>query len=182
MNGDGLDDNYDRGPLGPGSGIGLGTVNTDLGLPFAERDALPDYRDTDSDNDGLEDAAERGTAGPLEAQHGVLSDPTNDADGDGLLDVFEGSNINDAFDVNDENVDVNGEFTLADLDEDVEVGRGNAVPLLVDVEFRDVFNSSPTIDLNGAEDGTDYDELFVEDSLLFLASACLLYTSPSPRD
>ena len=68
-------------------------------------DTEVDYLDLDSDNDGTEDADERGTAGSTTAQTGVLSDATTDADGDGLLDEFEGTDTNDGFDVNDENRD-----------------------------------------------------------------------------
>ena len=100
-------------------------VDTDSTLATA--DGLADFIDTDSDNDGQADAVEAG--------HGVSQsaiDASPDTDQDGLKDVVEGADINDGFDVNDENVDASGEFTLTDTSADV--------------------------------------------------NACLLYTSPSPRD
>ena len=57
-NSDGLDDNFDAGVIAGGvhTGIGLTPVDTD-------NDSEADYLDLDSENDGTEDAAERGTAG-----------------------------------------------------------------------------------------------------------------------
>ena len=79
---------------------GLTPVNTDAGA--ISPDATPDYLDTDSDNDGLNDTVEAGL-GTMPAAG--LSDAATDADGDGLFNVFEDTNINDGFDVNDTNVD-----------------------------------------------------------------------------
>ena len=58
----------------------------------SDRDSIPDYRDTDSDNDELSDA--------VEGDRGFFI--RSDADGDGLVNGFEGSEINDPEDVNDE--------------------------------------------------------------------------------
>ena len=81
-NQDGLDDNFDAGIIAGGAhtGVGLTPVDTDSTLPGS--DGVVDYLDTDSDNDGLDDAAEAGHG--LSIQTG-LSDATTDADGDGLF-------------------------------------------------------------------------------------------------
>ena len=67
MNLDGLDDNFDAGVIAGGAhtSVGLTPVDTDS-------DTESDYLDLDSDNDGTEDAAERGTPGSTTAQTGVL--------------------------------------------------------------------------------------------------------------
>ena len=112
--------------------MGLTPVDTDSTL--SGTDSVADYLDTDSDNDGTNDADEAGHGQSLQTG---LSDAATDADGDGLFDVFEGASASDGFDVNDENLDAAGDFALTDSDDDT--------------------------DANGA-------------------NACLLYTSPSPRD
>ena len=85
---DGLDDAYE------GSGDqGVVMVNTDGG-------GEPDYRDEDSDDDGVPDNNEGNDFNfdgiPDQNYTGT------DTDGDGLDDGYEGSNVNDGFDVNDE--------------------------------------------------------------------------------
>ena len=95
-NNDGLDDVYDSaqtnviGTNADGTythvGTGLTPVNTD-GLNDGQ-----DFHDIDSDEDGIIDAAERGTAGPTTDHSNVIADATTDADGDGLLDVFKLAN------------------------------------------------------------------------------------------
>ncbi|QTD38355.1 T9SS type A sorting domain-containing protein [Polaribacter batillariae] len=78
----------------------------------------PDYLDLDSDNDGIPDIEENGY--PDNTISG------NDADGDGLDDNFEGADINDGYDVNDE---INTPSTdLPDEDSDVNTD---------DVDYRD---------------------------------------------
>ena len=94
-----------------------------------------------------------------------MIDISADTDGDGLKDVVEGGNIDDGFDVNDENVDLLGEFTLADSDEDVDDGRGNADPLNVDYDFREAIdtdgdNVHDEADIDNDNDGIlDADEI-----------------------
>ena len=155
-NNDGLDDNYDNttvaGMASGATGVGLTPVDTDSGLSSA--DGVADYLDLDSDNDGIEDAAERGTPGPDTAQTGVVSDEMTDADGDGLLDVFEGSDDNDGFDVNDENRDANS-IALADSDGDLNGGDGsNADPLNIDSDFREALDT----DGDNVNDADDIDD------------------------
>jgi len=139
-NNDGLDDAYDSveaGTIGQNadgsythSGTGLTPVDTD-------NDTTADSHDLDSDDDGIEDASERGTPGPVTAQTAVTSDVSSDTDGDGLLDVFEGSSIDDHFDVNDQNVTATGDFSLSDTDGDIDADGLNAVSLIFDLDYRD---------------------------------------------
>ena len=83
-NKDGLDDNFDAGVIANGThtGIGLSSVNTDSSL--SDADSIPDYLDSDSDNDGISDA--------IEAGHGITQtaiDASADSDNDGLKDAVE---------------------------------------------------------------------------------------------
>ena len=136
--GDGLDDAYDSSLLtGAASSLGLTPVNSDAGA--ATTDTTPDYLDSDSDNDGMLDIAERGDGAPSS----ITS--TTDTDGDGLLDIFEGANVNDGFDVNDENLDAtNTNFNLAGVPA-LNADGSNAVVLTTDLSFRDV-NDAPVAD------------------------------------
>ena len=104
---DGLDDAYD-------------TDDGGTPVPITNTDGIdsPDYIDTDSDNDGILDVNENGF--PDIPLSGI------DTDNDGLDNIFEGSNTNDGFDVNDEIN--NPQIDLPDTDEDV---------LTEDVNYRD---------------------------------------------
>ena len=146
MDNDGLDDAYDldTGSADPVASAGLAPVNTD-------GDALADYLDSDSDNDLTDDVAERGDGGPTSTPAG----PFNDADGDGLLDEFEGSNINDGFDVNDENLDpTNTNFNLAGVPA-LNPDGSNAVPLITDLLFRDTNDTPDAVDDTGLSTAED---------------------------
>ncbi|MGB3144195.1 MAG: gliding motility-associated C-terminal domain-containing protein, partial [Maribacter sp.] len=85
-NGNGLDDAYDNGQ-------GIIPVDSD-------GDGVNDIMDTDADNDNVPDNNEGNDFNfdgvPDQTFTGI------DTDGDGLDDGYEGSNINDGFDVNDE--------------------------------------------------------------------------------
>ncbi|HRY05860.1 MAG TPA: Ig-like domain-containing protein, partial [Hyphomicrobiaceae bacterium] len=129
-NHNGLDDVYEVAPGTVGfnaNGIGLAPVNTD-------GDANPDYLDTDSDNDGVLDIAERGDG------QATSITSTTDSDGDGLYNIFESGSTLDGFDVNDQNLDPTGNtFNLAGVPA-LNADGSNAVPLTTDLYFRDVNN------------------------------------------
>ncbi|OEK00838.1 hypothetical protein BFP97_04635 [Roseivirga sp. 4D4] len=112
-NGNGLDDNYETAQ----GGTDIVPVNTD-----GTDD--PDYLDPNSDNDDDTDARENG--------YSSSSISGFDTDGDGLDDAFEGSNLDDPNDVNDE-IDTPS-INLPDLDTDVNEVFG-------DVDYRDVLAS-----------------------------------------
>ena len=102
---DGLDNAYE------GSGDeGIDPVNSD------EMD-LPDYLDDDTDNDLVPDNNE-GNDFNFDGQPDQNPLGT-DADGDGLDDGYEGSDINDGFDVNDEIDDPANDLPDTDGTEDV---------------------------------------------------------------
>ncbi|MFC2109231.1 hypothetical protein ACFLSU_01535 [Bacteroidota bacterium] len=86
------------------SATGLTPINTD-----ATGD--PDYLDTDADDDGLLDISENGTSSTVSG---------TDTDKDGLDDNFEGSNLNDGFDVNDEINTPSTDLPDSDGDDDVD--------------------------------------------------------------
>ncbi|MFV0296681.1 MAG: DUF4347 domain-containing protein [Hyphomicrobiaceae bacterium] len=118
---DGLDDNYD-------ANISLFSQTTSVGLiPVdTDSDGKADYIDTDSDNDGLLDIAERGDGQPKS----VTS--LTDTDRDGLLDLFEAGTINDGFDVNDSNrADTTLSLNLAS-DPFLAADGSDATPLIKD--------------------------------------------------
>ena len=130
--GDGLDDNYDgnTGSNDPALSAGLSPVNTD------GADNL-DYLDDDSDNDGILDIAERNN-GP------ITLTSTTDTDNDGLLDIFEGANVNDDYDVNDENLSGTF-FTLNDTDNDLQADGSDANTLGTELDYRDILNGQLTL-------------------------------------
>ncbi len=72
-------------------GIDLAYLDA-LMLIDTDDDGILDYLDADADNDGLSDI--------IEANRGSVTNI--DTDGDGLDDGFEGTDVNDGFDVNDE--------------------------------------------------------------------------------
>ena len=156
INQDGLDDRYDDTQIGVGSNGNNSYTHVGTGLTPVNSDGIDevDYLDLDSDNDGFEDAAERGTTGPATAQTGVVSDASTDADGDGLFDVFEGTDNNDGFDVNDENRDAVS-IALADTDADLNAGDGsNSVVLNIDSDFREALDT----DGDNVHDAQDIDD------------------------
>ncbi|WP_179374855.1 PA14 domain-containing protein [Winogradskyella wichelsiae] len=124
LNGDGVDDNY-------GSGF-ISLIDTD-------GDDIPDFIDSDSDNDGIPDIQENGMAN---TQSG------NDADGDGLDDNFETTNINDPlFDVNEAIENPSDLSILPDTDGDLLFGG--------DLDYRDDFDvyvTAATMDFDGVDD------------------------------
>ena len=116
---------------------GITPVNSD-------GDENPDFTDTDSDNDGRNDALEAGHSGGIAAG---LSGQSNDADGDGLFDVFETAldgAADDGFNPNEGLSPLDG--TLPDAGGDATVG--SAVPLVNDLDFRDP-NDNPTANPDG---------------------------------
>ena len=135
--GNGLDDAYESTP---GAGEGLTPVDTD-------GTGEPDYRDTDSDDDGSDDITERGDGQPTSISS------TTDTDGDGLYDIFEGGTPNDGFDVNDENrdattINLDGDYLLA-------ADGSNATPTSVDLLFRDTIVDTDA-DNDGVADGIEF--------------------------
>ena len=118
VNMDGVDDNYAGG---------LTPVDTDAITGNGATDNLPDYLDTDSDNDGILDINENGNASTLSG---------TDTDGDGYDDAFEGV-LTD----NDVNDDIDDPATdLPDIDSDVNTADG-AQPDPAeynDVDYRDI--------------------------------------------
>ncbi|MDB2385267.1 PA14 domain-containing protein [Polaribacter sp.] len=130
--GDGLDNAYDSTPNGTAAGedsLGLDLVNTDENLASGA-DSLPDYLDDDSDGDGKLDIEENGFTD--NAISGV------DSDNDGLDDNFEGADVNDGYDVNDE---INNPSTdLPDEDSDVATE---------DVDYRDEDTDVVTVSVEG---------------------------------
>ena len=131
---DGVDDSYDDSiNSGPAGTVGILPENTD-------GTDQPDYLDLDSDNDGTSDIQENGMGN-------LATGP--DSDNDGLLDVFEGFDVNDDYDVNDE---LNQPWEdLPDTDGDVFIGAYG------DVDYRDdVYN--PDTDGDGITDDIDIDD------------------------
>ncbi|OUR98225.1 hypothetical protein A9Q86_14320 [Flavobacteriales bacterium 33_180_T64] len=112
-------------------GTGLIPIDTD-------NDGVADIIDTDTDNDGLLDIEENGMSNVL---------LNSDTDNDGLDDAFEGANLNDAIDVNDE---INNPSSSILPDTDADLGSGG------DLDYRDLFDINPpsfaTLDFDGIDD------------------------------
>ncbi|OUR91610.1 hypothetical protein A9Q87_09900 [Flavobacteriales bacterium 34_180_T64] len=112
-------------------GSGLTPIDTD-------GDRVSDIIDLDSDSDGWPDIQENGMA------NSVLN---TDSDSDGLDNAFEGANLNDSYDPNDEINDPSSSI-LPDTDGDLYTGG--------DLDYRDLFNINPPIsallDFDGIDD------------------------------
>ncbi|NIC43607.1 S-layer family protein, partial [Aquabacterium sp. A08] len=139
---DGLDDAYDSNTSSANAtqSVGLNPVDTD-------GDGTKDYKDANSDGDTLNDIAERYDGAPKS----VTS--TTDTDGDGLLDIFEGSNANDGYVVNDGNY-ANGEFLLARISS-VDADGSNATPLSEDMLYRSTAVPALSIGNATVEEGSN---------------------------
>ncbi|WP_459744091.1 beta strand repeat-containing protein, partial [Polaribacter sp. OB-PA-B3] len=136
VNKNGVDDNYEDGQ------IGLTPINTDSNV-----DNIPDYLDSDSDNDGILDIFENGDT------DNVLSG--SDIDNDGLDDNFDdnndssiqGSTVNDGLGNGDKVTNItNLENAYGDADNDFP-GSG-------DLDYRDTSDR----DNDGIADNIDIDD------------------------
>ena len=84
---DGLMDIFDADTSNTDPAISAGTTPVDSDSGSANPDSIADFRDLDSDNDGIADTIEaRSTAG-FTTNDGDVTD--NDADGDGVIDQFD---------------------------------------------------------------------------------------------
>ena len=114
-------------------GTGLIPVDTD-------DDNLVDMYDLDTDSDGIPDIEENGMANAIVTY--------TDTDNDGLDDLFEGSNLNDPTDINDEIDDPTDLSVLPDVDGDLFTGG--------DLDYRDYFDGNPPpiamLDFDGVDD------------------------------
>lgn len=130
--------------VGAGGTPGLDEVDSDT-------DGTVDSYDSDSDNDTIDDIAERGDGQP----RSIVS--TDDADADGLLDIFEGGTLFDA-DPNDENISgtstANFVFNLSDSDDDIPDNGVGATPTATDLDYRDAADT----DGDGVPNVTDVDD------------------------
>jgi hypothetical protein len=141
---DGFSQNVDANNTGvPGSSIGLGAPDLDL-------DGIPNYLDSDSDNDGIPDVVE--VSGPYTINNGTLSNFI-DRNYDGLSD----NNVDaTALLLTGPDADNNGRadnFPFKNLDRDF---RPNAYDLDSDGDgIVDVIEAGlPDVNLNGIVDGT----------------------------
>ncbi|MGB5698702.1 LamG-like jellyroll fold domain-containing protein, partial [Muriicola sp.] len=149
---DGIPDNVEAQPtigyLTP-NGIFDAVTGLDTAYPNGimltdtDGDNIPDNVDLDSDNDGIPDIQENGMADTIVT--------FTDADGDGLDDLFEGANLLDAADVNDE-IDNPSSSILPDTDGDLFTGG--------DLDYRDASDfGSASIDFDGIDDYLDSDPI-----------------------
>ncbi|WP_299049514.1 hypothetical protein, partial [uncultured Polaribacter sp.] len=148
-NNNGLDDNYETAQGGTNI-IPQNTDGTDN----------PDYKDTDTDNDGTPDIEENGNA------NNTLSG--TDTDNDGLDDNFENGSNNDGYVVND-GINPPNDTNLGDADGDFNQLGG-------DLDYRDATNGLDS-DNDGIPDSVDLDD--DNDGILdFLEDIC---ESPTAR-
>jgi len=154
---DGIPDNIEaqstQGYIVPTGNVGLNGIDTAYeststftatGLDPTNFDTVdePDFRDSDSDNDGISDTNES-----ITLPNGASG--TADSDGDGLLDIYEGADFTalEGYDVNDEIDDPVNDLLDAD-------GDGGSTG---DVDYRDV-DSEPDTDGDGITDDIDLDD------------------------
>ncbi|MEL6717036.1 MAG: hypothetical protein AAFP86_24885, partial [Planctomycetota bacterium] len=148
-NNDGLDDVYDTRAVI--SSTAAATAADARIVPVdSDNDGDVDLLDTDSDDEGGTDTEEAGLTGTPIA-NGTLSDSSNDADGDGLFDVFEtqgGTTATDGFVVNEGVADPLTAAATANgyLPDDGDAVAGSIVPLTADLNYRDaVADPSPPV-------------------------------------
>ena len=167
---DGITDNVEAqttagyvAPSGAVSARGLDTAYAVGGLTPVNTDGADarDYLDPDSDNDGAPDIAERGDGRPTSLTS------TTDTDGDGLLDIFEGSNASDGIVAADHNR-TQSTLNLAG-DPRLNASGSNAIPLTQDLNFRDV---------NHAPAGTDRTVTISEDTVYGFSATVFGFTDP----
>ena len=187
-----------------GDGIAdfLDTDNDNDGIPDvvegtgdSDGDGIPDYLDIDSDNDGITDSVESQVSGVDTDGDGIDDtfdvDVTGgvDANGDGIDDAgaldTDGDNTPDYLDLDSDGDGINDAIEGNDSNGD---GLADVAPTGVDTDgdgFDDAYDpdngGTPSAVLDNDGDGiADYIDLDSDgDGIL---DACLLYTSPSPRD
>ncbi len=147
--GNGLDDHYENTP---GSGEGLTPVDTDY-------DHYPDFRDLDSDNDGILDNVEAQTSENFQPPCGM------DSDGNGLDDHYE-NNPGSGEGIAPVNTDGDNEPDFRDLDSDnddcYDTMEAGYLDALIEADRDGMLGnvSPPTIDGNGlvisGENGEGY--------------------------
>ncbi|SEP89843.1 Por secretion system C-terminal sorting domain-containing protein [Hyunsoonleella jejuensis] len=146
---DGIPDNIEGQPT-VGYILPSGTIDPTTGIDLAygsgiypqdtDNDKIPDFIDSNSDNDGYTDIQENGMADTFTAA---------DVDDDGLNNAFETSGVNDAiWDVNEDIEDPTDLSILPDDDGDLMSGG--------DLDYRDLFSPNPppiaSIDFDGVDD------------------------------
>ncbi|MBU2975789.1 gliding motility-associated C-terminal domain-containing protein [Zobellia sp. B3R18] len=116
---DGIPDNVEAQPtdayIAPADAFDAAGLDTNYpsGLvpEDTDNDGTPDYTDSDSDADGIDDV--------LEAGQGTIADPLADADGDGLNDAFDdtpGLDVNNDLDTGAEGTDNEDDADMAEVD------------------------------------------------------------------
>ncbi len=157
--GDGIDDALDV-DVTHGMDVNGDGIDDAYAFPDTDADGIPDFRDLDSDNDGLADVVEAGLADDdgdalRDSDTSLTAEPTDtdgdgigdfrevDSDGDGVMDVAEAGN--GALDANDDGVI----DAAADTDGDGLVDAVDQSP--------DEFGSGLDSDGDGIGDGPDLD-------------------------
>lgn len=177
-NGDGMVDGTDT----DGDGIiGVADGNTavygdanDITFRDSDGDGIPDARDLDSDNDGINDVKESGLPLTADADNNGMVDGT-DTDGDGIIGVADGNTAvyGDASDITFRDSDGDGVPDARDLDSDND-------------GISDLMESGITgytdADKDGVVDGPDTDGDGIQDSVDGLPAAFGDAGDPAPVD
>ncbi len=133
--GNGLDDHYE---ITPGSGEGLNPINSD-------NDLNPDFRDIDSDNDGIPDNVEAQTTS------GYIPPSGLDGDNDGLDNAYEGAGDEGLTPVNTDGID-ELDYLDADTDNDLVADNNEGNDFNFDGVPDQTFTGTDT-DADGLDDG-----------------------------
>jgi large repetitive protein len=129
-----------------------GTPGTPLPIPNTDGDAVPDYRDLDSDNDGITDVIEGGGTDP--DSDGIIGSGTPvDTDGDGIADTVDPTNGGTPLPIPDGDGDRTPDYQDLDSDND-------GIP-----DLKELGGGLPDANNDGKVDGVDADNDGLIDAL-----------------
>jgi hypothetical protein len=158
--GDGIDDAFDVDATG-GTDLNGDGIDDALGFLDSDGDGIPDFRDLDSDNDGIYDSIEAGVLDENQdgfADNGTQVTQLRDTDGDGIPDYLDldsnGDGVLDIIGTDYSDLDLNKDGRIDDIT-DVD---NDGVPDVIDSNIGHFGGSLLDSDGDGIPDSRDLDD------------------------